>query len=127
MFSDHFNFTVDPDYESRVNFLGSNYVPRDEEFSPLKTADFVTFGFKSVTKLLKPTLKARLAEEFNSFDEVLDLYEGGFKLPKSLLLAVSSLIPLQKLKEVFRIDGEELLRFQKPQVIRGMSCVCPRK
>ncbi|KAK4269894.1 hypothetical protein QN277_022991 [Acacia crassicarpa] len=33
-------------------------------------------------------------------------------------MAVSSFVPLQKLKEVFRIDGEELLRFQKPQVIR---------
>ncbi|KAI9100720.1 hypothetical protein K1719_024082 [Acacia pycnantha] len=105
-------------YESRVKFLGSNYVPRDEEFSPLKNADFVTFGFKSVTKVLKPTLKARLSEEFNSFDEVLDLFEGGFKLPKALFMAVSSFIPLQKLKEAFRIDGEEFLRFQKPQVIR---------
>ncbi|KAI9100735.1 hypothetical protein K1719_024097 [Acacia pycnantha] len=109
---------VQSDYESRVKFLGSNYVPRDEEFSPLKNADFVTFGFKSVTKVLKPALKASLSEEFNSFDEVLDLYEGGFKLPKALLMAVSSFIPLQKLKEAFRIDGEEFLRFQKPQVIR---------
>ncbi|KAI9070597.1 hypothetical protein K1719_047439 [Acacia pycnantha] len=109
---------VKSDYERRLKFFGSNYVPRDEEFSPLKNADFVTFGFKSVTKVLRPTLKACPSDEFNSFDEVLDLYEGGFKLPKALLMAVSSFIPLQKLKEVFRIDGEELLRFQKPQVIR---------
>ncbi|XP_054781874.1 linoleate 9S-lipoxygenase 6-like [Prosopis cineraria] len=106
-------------YEGRVKkFWGSNYVPRDEEFSPLKNSDFITFGFKSVTKIIKPALKYHLfKEEFNSFDEVHDLYEGGLKLPKALLMAVSSLVPMQKLKEVFRIDGEDFLRFQKPQVI----------
>ncbi|XP_054793781.1 probable linoleate 9S-lipoxygenase 5 isoform X2 [Prosopis cineraria] len=109
---------VKSEYESRVKFLGSNYVPRDEEFSPLKNSDFITFGFKSVTKIIKPALKSRLSQEFSSFDEVHDLYEGGFKLPKALLMTVSSFIPIQKLKEVFRIDGEEFLRFQKPQVIR---------
>ena len=54
--------------------------------------------------------------EFDSFDEVRDLFEGGIELPTHILSKIS---PLPVLKEIFRTDGEQVLKFPPPHVIRG--------
>ncbi|KAJ6775531.1 LIPOXYGENASE [Salix purpurea] len=99
------------------------YVPRDERFGHLKMADFLAYALKSVAQFIKPELQA-LADstpnEFDSFDDVLKLYEGGFKLPDGPLLEnLKKNIPLEMLKEIIRTDGEGLFRFPKPQVIQA--------
>ncbi|KAJ6775530.1 LIPOXYGENASE [Salix purpurea] len=115
----------DPNTESREPVLMSLniYVPRDERFGHLKMADFLAYALKSVAQFIKPELQA-LADstpnEFDSFDDVLKLYEGGFKLPDGPLLEnLKKNIPLEMLKEIIRTDGEGLFRFPKPQVIQA--------
>lgn len=54
--------------------------------------------------------------EFDSFQEVRDLYEGGIKLPTGVLSDIS---PLPVFKELFRSDGENVLQLPPPHVIRG--------
>lgn len=54
--------------------------------------------------------------EFDSFDEVRDLFEGGIELPTNVLSKIS---PLPVLKEIFRTDGEQVLKFPPPHVIKG--------
>lgn len=58
--------------------------------------------------------------EFDSFDEVHGLYDGGIKLPTNVLSKIS---PLPVLKEVFRTDGEQALKFPPPKVVQGISYI----
>jgi linoleate 9S-lipoxygenase len=101
------------------------YVPRDERFGHLKMSDFLAYALKSVAQFIKPELEAlrdSTPNEFDSFADVLDLYEGGFKLPDGPLLEnLKKNIPVEMLKEIIRTDGEGLFRFPKPQVIQGLN------
>ncbi|KAK1583692.1 hypothetical protein Q3G72_026153 [Acer saccharum] len=57
--------------------------------------------------------------EFDSFEDVLKLFEGGFVLPGSSLLDdIGKNIPFEMLKEILRSDGEKLFEFPTPQVIK---------
>ncbi|KOM30093.1 hypothetical protein LR48_Vigan878s001100 [Vigna angularis] len=100
---------------------GEIYVPRDENFGHLKSSDFLIYGLKSLSQNVFPMLKSAIfdlrvtSSEFDSFDEVRSLYEGGLKLPTDILSQIS---PLPALKEIFRTDGENALQFPPPHVIR---------
>jgi len=100
------------------------YVPRDERFGHLKMSDFLTFSLKFTVQSLFPAFKAlfdNTPNEFDSFEDVLELYEGGIKLPQGpLLKALIDSIPLEILKDVFHSDGEGLFKFPTPQVIQGI-------
>ncbi|XP_057455131.1 seed linoleate 9S-lipoxygenase-like [Lotus japonicus] len=97
------------------------YVPRDENFGHLKSSDFLTYGIKSLSQSVLPLFKSVIFDlnftpnEFDSFDEVRGLYEGGIKLPTNIISQIS---PLPVLKEIFRTDGENVLQFPPPHVIR---------
>lgn len=91
------------------------YIPRDESFGHLKSSDFLIYQIKSLSQNLIPDSNST-RDEFDSFDEVYQLYEGGIKLNTSILSKIS---PLPVLKEIFRTDGENVLQFPKPHVIRG--------
>ncbi|KAK4339634.1 hypothetical protein RND71_041096 [Anisodus tanguticus] len=71
--------------------------------------------------LLLPEFKSLFdstPNEFDSFADVLKLYEGGIKLPKGpLLKAITDSIPLEILK-LLNSDGEGLLKYPTPQVIQ---------
>ena len=70
-----------------------------------------------------PELKSicdKTPNEFDTFDDVLNLYEGGFKLPQSTLNKLQDRIPWAMLKELVRTDGEGFLRLPMPDVIKGM-------
>lgn len=54
--------------------------------------------------------------EFDSFQDVRDLFEGGIKLP---LDVISTISPLPVIKELFRTDGEQCLKFPPPHIIQG--------
>lgn len=49
-----------------------------------------------------------------------DLYEWGIKLPTDILNKIN---PLPVLKEVFRTDGEQFLKFPPAKVIQGTTFV----
>ncbi|KAJ6384486.1 hypothetical protein OIU78_027733 [Salix suchowensis] len=110
--------------ESRQPLLMSLniHVPRDERFGHLKMADFLAYALKSEAQFVKPELEAlcdSTPNEFDSFDDVSKLHEGGFELPEDPLLDnLRKSIPLEMLKETFRNDGGNLFEFPKPQVIQ---------
>lgn len=99
------------------------YAPRDERFGHLKLADFLAYALKSIGQFLKPEIEDLFdstRDEFDSFEDVLKLYEGGVEVPEALLKNVRDNIPAEMLKEIFRTDGERFLKFPIPQVIKGM-------
>lgn len=85
-------------------------------------SDFLAYALKSFGQFLKPELESlfdKTPNEFDSFEDVFKLYEGGVGLPDSLLENIRENIPAEMLKEIFRTDGEQLLKFPMPQVIKG--------
>ncbi|CAJ1955468.1 unnamed protein product [Sphenostylis stenocarpa] len=107
----------DPNSESRSADI---YLPRDEAFGHLKSSDFLADGLKSVSQNFLPALQTAFdlnftPNEFDSFDEVHGLYSGGLKLPTDVLSKIS---PIPVLKEIFRTDGEQTLKFPPPKVIQ---------
>ncbi|OAY75692.1 putative linoleate 9S-lipoxygenase 4 [Ananas comosus] len=114
---------TDPKSESRLPQLSLDiYVPRDEKFGHLKMSDFLGYALKSVTQAILPTLHTifdMTPMEFDSFQDILNLYEGGIKLPNSPELEeVRKQIPFEMIKELFRSDGEHFLKLPLPQVIK---------
>ncbi|PON59878.1 Lipoxygenase [Trema orientale] len=114
---------TDPKTETRLQLLMSLniYAPRDERFGHLKLADFLAYALKSIGQFLKPEIEDLFdttRNEFDSFEDVLKLYEGGVEVPEDLLKNVRDNIPAEMLKEIFRTDGERLLKFPVPQVIK---------
>ncbi|KAL6964786.1 Lox4p [Sarracenia purpurea var. burkii] len=100
----------------------SIYVPRDERFGHIKMSDFLAYALKSIVQFLVPEFEElcdSTRNEFDSFQDVLKLYEGGIKLPEGPLLdRIKENIPLEMLKELVRTDGEGYFRFPTPQVIK---------
>lgn len=109
-------FLTDPKSESPSS---STYIPRDENFGHLKSSDFLTYGIKSIAQTVLPTFQSAfgLNAEFDRFDDVRGLFEGGIHLPTD---ALSKISPLPVLKEIFRTDGEQVLKFPPPHVIKGI-------
>ncbi|KAK4282802.1 hypothetical protein QN277_014133 [Acacia crassicarpa] len=113
----------DPNTESRLSLAMSLniYVPRDERFGHLKLADFLAYALKSIVQVLKPELESLFdstPNEFDSFEDVIKLYEGGIKVPEGILKDIRDNIHAELLKEILRTDGEPLLKFPKPLVIK---------
>lgn len=113
----------DPNTESRLPLLSLNiYVPRDERFDHLKFSDFLAYAVKSLFQILVPELKSLFDKTINEFDtlqDVLNLYEGGIKLPNGPTLGkVRECVPWELLKELIRNDGEQFLKFPVPDVIK---------
>ncbi|KAK9054798.1 hypothetical protein SSX86_025877 [Deinandra increscens subsp. villosa] len=115
----------DLETESRLSVLESNkiYVPRDERFGHLKKSDFLAYGVESILKFLLPefeSLADDTLDEFDRFEDVIKLYNGGIKLPQGPLLdIILEKIPLQMFKELIRSDGEGLSKYSTPQVIQA--------
>eukprot|EP01018_Ginkgo_biloba_P021021 Gb_04786 [translate_table: standard] len=112
----------DPATESRLPLLSLDiYVPRDERYGHLKMSDFLAYALKSIVQFLVPQLKDLFdstRNEFDSFEDIKDLYSQGIKLPNFAVLdAAKDLIPFQLIKELVRTDGERLLKYPYPQVI----------
>ncbi|KAK4283368.1 hypothetical protein QN277_000323 [Acacia crassicarpa] len=112
----------DPNTESRLSLAMSLniYVPRDERFGHLKLADFLAYALKSVVQVLKAELDSLFnstPNEFDSFEDVIKLYEGGIKVPEGILKHIRDKIHVELFKEILRTDGEPLLKFPKPLVI----------
>ncbi|MBA0701098.1 hypothetical protein Goari_027059 [Gossypium aridum] len=112
----------DPNTESRLSLLNLNiYVPRDERFNMVKFSDFLAYAFKSLFQVLVPEIAAlgdKTINEFDSFQDIFDLYEGGIKLPNNdTLKKIKDCLPWEMIKELVRNDGERLMKFPMPAVI----------
>ncbi|WRX25636.1 PLAT/LH2 domain - like 7, partial [Theobroma cacao] len=116
----------DPNTESRVYIPGlfSTYVPRDEQFGHLKLTDFIAYNLKALVTNVIPAFEAFVnftPNEFDSFKEVDNLYFNGIQLPTEALNKLTSNIPLPMIKEMFRMDGQQLLKFPVPQAIEDRN------
>ena len=88
----------------------------------MKSSDFLAYGIKSVSQDVLPVLTDAfdgniLSLEFDNFAEVHKLYEGGVTLPTNFL---SKIAPIPVIKEIFRTDGEQFLKYPPPKVMQGM-------
>ncbi|XP_061338667.1 linoleate 9S-lipoxygenase 5-like [Gastrolobium bilobum] len=115
---------TDPKTESRLHLLNLNvYVPRDEQFGHVKFSDFIAYALKSVAQVLLPEIKSvcdKTINEFDTFQDVLDIYEGSFKLLNGPITSkLRELIPYEVLRELVRTDGERFLKFPVPDVIKA--------
>ncbi|KAF9618787.1 hypothetical protein IFM89_002655 [Coptis chinensis] len=112
----------DPNCETRLFLLRLDiYVPRDERFGHLKMSDFLAYALKSVMQVLLSEVKALMditPNEFDTFKDVLNLYEGGIPLPNGILEKIRRNIPFEIFRELFRSDGERPAKFPKPEVIK---------
>ncbi|XP_048135009.1 probable linoleate 9S-lipoxygenase 5 [Rhodamnia argentea] len=114
----------DPNVESRLPILQSLsiYVPRDERFSHIKFSDLLAFAVKSVAHFLLPAAEGQFDStpgEFDNFQEILKIYEGGIKLQKNQFFeSIMEEIPSEMLRELLRTDSDGFLKFPTPQVIK---------
>ena len=84
----------------------------------MKSSDFLIYGIKSLSQTVLPKFEpAILTSEFDSFEDVRELFEGGISLPTD---EISKICHLPVLKELFRTDGEQVLKFPPPHVIKGV-------
>ncbi|XP_050375020.1 probable linoleate 9S-lipoxygenase 5 [Argentina anserina] len=118
---------TDPNSESRLFLLSLDiYVPRDERFGHIKFSDFLAYALKSLVQILLPELRSlcdKTINEFDTFQDVLDLYEGGIKLPNGpTLKKLRDRVPWELLKELLRSDGERFLKFPMPDVVKVDKC-----
>ncbi|MCL7029019.1 hypothetical protein MKW94_013693 [Papaver nudicaule] len=113
---------TDPNYESRLFLLNIDiYVPRDERFGHLKMSDFLAYSLKSISQVLLPGIMSffdSTPTEFDTLQQVHDLHEGGFSVPSGVIDSIRHSIPLQMIKEIFRTDGEHVLKFPVPHVVK---------
>ncbi|PON59874.1 Lipoxygenase [Trema orientale] len=114
---------TDPNTESRLPLLKSLsiYVPRDERFDHIKMSDFLAYGLLSLAQGIIPALESFFDEtpgEFDSFQDVLDLYRQGLKLPKAVLDTIRKNVPSEVLPEIFQIDAEQFIKYPLPDVIK---------
>ena len=101
--------SADPQTETRsVSF----YVPRDEEFSEVKRASFITKTADSVLHALIPSLQTSLIDSnlgFPLFSDIDDLYYQGIAIPK---LKNQGL--LQRVVKAVSDAKEDLIKFDTP-------------
>ncbi|KAM0880331.1 hypothetical protein ACQ4PT_033647 [Festuca glaucescens] len=112
----------DPSLESRLSLLDQIYVPRDEKFGHLKMSDFLGYSIKAITQGIVPAVRTYVDTtpgEFDSFQDIINLYEGGIKLPKiAALEEMQKHFPLQLIKDLIPVGGDSLLKLPLPHIIK---------
>jgi len=115
---------TNPERESRpLPLIQSIYVPRDEVFGHLKQSDFLGYSLKALVDGIIPAIRTYVdlsPGEFNSFKDILKLYEGGIKLPDiPALEEMRKQFPLQLVKDLIPMGGDYILKLPKPQIIKA--------
>lgn len=75
-------------------------------------------------QVLVPEIKAlfdKTFNEFDTFDDVLDIYEKRIQLPDEgrSLEKIRECVPWELLRELIRSDGERFFNFPVPEVLKG--------
>ncbi|RRT31738.1 hypothetical protein B296_00052083 [Ensete ventricosum] len=84
--------------------------------------DFLTYALKGVVRVVLPVLQAIAGVihiEFDSFEDVLKLYEDGPPvLPTPLLEELRQLVPFEMIRELVRLGScQGLLKLPRPQAL----------
>lgn len=116
----------DSNYESRLSVVsGLNiYVPRDENFGHLKLSDFLGFALKSLVSTVQPALLnivniTRPGGEFDKFQDVHNLYEGGLPVPLNVFRNLTKDFTPPMFQELLRTESDQrFLKFSPPQVVK---------
>ncbi|XP_037428896.1 probable linoleate 9S-lipoxygenase 4 [Triticum dicoccoides] len=99
------------------------YVPRDERFGHLKLSDFLGYSLKAITEAILPIIRTYVdttPKEFDSFQDIYDLYDGLLKVPDNQhLKELKKKIPLPFIKSLLPVAGDDLLNLPLPHVIRS--------
>jgi len=115
----------DPNSESRLFLLNLNiYVPRDERFGHLKMSDFLGYSLKAIVEAVLPTLGTFVDDtpkEFDSFEDILGLYELGPEAPNNPLVAeVRKRIPSEFLRSILPNGSHDHpLKMPLPNIIKS--------
>ncbi|XP_034687619.1 linoleate 13S-lipoxygenase 2-1, chloroplastic-like [Vitis riparia] len=109
---------TDPRSETRS---GTFYVPRDEEFSEVKEASFITKAADSVLHALIPSLETSLLDSnlgFPLFSDIDQLYKEGITIPKlknqGLLRRV-----LPRLVKAVSEAKDDVVKFDSPAMFQS--------
>ena len=98
-------------------------MPRDEKFGHLKMSDFLGYSIKAITQGIVPAVRTYVDTtpgEFDSFQDIINLYEGGIKLPNiAALEELRKNFPLQLVKDLIPVGGDYLLKLPLPDIIKG--------
>ena len=85
--------------------------------------DFLAYTIKALVDGIVPAIRTYVditPNEFDSFEDILKLYEGGLKLPSiPALEEVRERFPIQLIKDLIPMDGDYLFKLPRPHVIRG--------
>lgn len=99
-------------------------------FNQVKFSDFIGYALKSLGQVIVPEIKAlfdKTINEFDTFEDLINLYEGGIKLPDGHSLhKIRQCVPWELLRELIRSDGERFLKFPMPDVIKGKAYGAPQ-
>nr|ABF98393.1 Lipoxygenase 3, putative, expressed [Oryza sativa Japonica Group] len=114
---------TDPNTESRLPLLDLNiYVPRDERFGHLKMSDFLGYSLKAIVEGVLPIIRTYVdttPKEFDSFQDIMELYEGGLKVANASALAeIKKRVPFELIKSLLPVAGDQVLKLPLPHVIK---------
>ncbi|KQK13661.2 hypothetical protein BRADI_1g11670v3 [Brachypodium distachyon] len=119
---------TDPKSESRLPLLNLKkalniYVPRDERFGHLKLSDFLGYSLKAITEAVVPIIRTYVdttPKEFDSFQDIMNLYDGLLEVPHSPALAeIKKKIPFDFIKSILPVAGDDFLNLPFPHVVKS--------
>ncbi|XBI33710.1 hypothetical protein VPH35_056999 [Triticum aestivum] len=119
---------TDPRSESRipqykVKEAMNIYVSRDERVGHLKLSDFRGYSLKAITEAILPIIRTYVdstPKEFDSFQDIYNLYDGLLKVPDNQhLKELKNKIPPQFIKSLLTVVGDDLLNLPLPHVIKS--------
>uniref|UniRef100_J3LRW3 Lipoxygenase n=1 Tax=Oryza brachyantha TaxID=4533 RepID=J3LRW3_ORYBR len=114
--------TKDADSESRLPLVQQIYVPRDERFGHLKMADFLGYSIRAIAEGVVPAIRTYVDTtpgEFDSFQDIVNLYEGCLRLPDvPALQELRKRFPLQLIKDLLPASGDYILKLPMPHIIK---------
>jgi hypothetical protein len=104
-----------------VPLLQQFYVPRDECFNHVKKADFTAYAIKAVKggilSLAREQFDRITPHEFDDFDDIYKLYDGGLRIPDIPALdALFKAFP--PLRSISPAPGDFLFKMPMPDVIK---------